>query len=184
MCTLETDRLLLRRFRAEDWADLFEYLSREDVVRFEPYGVFTAEACRQEAQGRAGNAAFWSVCLKDGGKLIGNVYFQQQEPARLLTWELGYVFNPAFYGRGYATEACRGIMDYGFRRLDAHRIMAMCNPQNVSSWRLLDRLHMRREGHLHRNVFFKLDDHGDPRWVDTYIYALLSSEWLELNGQG
>ena len=53
----------------------------------------------------------------------------------------------------------------------------MCNPLNVSSWRLLERLNLRREGHLKQNIFFKYDDEGNPMWNDTYEYGILKHEW-------
>lgn len=176
MCILETERLILRKFSCEDWKDLHEYLSKESVIKYEPYGVFTEEECKEEALYRSNEDAFWAVCLKENNKLIGNVYFQKQEPKKFLTWEMGYVFNPKYYGQGYATESCRKILDYGFQELGAHRIMAKCNPENTSSWRLLERLNMRREGHIQKGVFFKYDDVGKPIWHDTYMYAILKDE--------
>jgi len=180
MCILETDRLMMRRFREEDWRELYAYLSLPEVVKYEPYDVFTEDGCRELAARRADDPAFWAVCLKDTGALIGNVFFQQQEPRELGTWVIGYVFNPAYQGRGYATESCRRVMAYGFSERNAHRVVAMCNPENPASWRLLERLHMRREGHLQENIFFKRDAQGNAVWVDTYEYAILSDEWLRL----
>lgn len=180
MSILETERLTLRKFSGDDWKDLYEYLSQEIVVKYEPYDVYTEEACKQEAINRSQQDAFWAVCLKENNKLIGNVYFQQQEPKKFFTWEIGYVFNPSYYGKGYATESCRIILSYGFNQLNAYRIVAMCNPENTSSWKLLERLNMRREGHLRKNIYFKHDKHGDPIWNDTYEYAILADEWFTM----
>lgn len=177
MTLMETERLFIRNFKADDWKDLYEYLSQESVVKYEPYYIYNEEECKQEALRRSKQTAFWAVCLKENNKLIGNVYFQQQEPKEFLTWEIGYVFNPAYYGKGYATESCRKILDYGFKQLDARRIIAMCNPKNATSWNLLERLKMRREGHLLKNIFFKYNEERKPIWNDTYEYALLSDEW-------
>lgn len=175
---LETERLFLRRFVPDDWRDLYEYLSCPEVVCFEPYDVFTEEQCRREAVQRAEEEFFWAVCLKSNGKMIGNLYFQQQTPRDFQTWELGYVFNPLFSGQGYATESSRRILQYGFEQLQARRIIAMCNPKNTASWRLLERLTMRREGHLRQNIYFKTDEAGNPIWNDTYEYAILAEEWM------
>ena len=175
-----TERLCIRRFTAEDWCDLHAYLSLPDVVKYEPYNVFTEDECKVAALKRAENPAFWAVCLKDSGKLIGNLYFQQDEYKEIRTWELGYVFNPVYHGLGYATESCRCIMDYAFTTLKAHRIVAKCNPRNTPSWRLLERLSMRREGHLIKSIFFKRDDSGNPIWNDTYMYAMLATEWTPI----
>ena len=171
---METQRLLIRPFDPADWEDLHEYLSDGQVVRFEPYNVFTADESRMEAVRRSSDPAFWAVCLKDGGKLIGNLYLAGQP---FDTWELGYVFNARYQGKGYATEAAACLMDHVFGRLGARRVTAMCNPHNTASWRLLERLGMRREGHLIRNIWFKRDECGEPIWVDTYEYAILAEEW-------
>ncbi|WP_410768506.1 GNAT family N-acetyltransferase [Fontibacillus sp. BL9] len=174
---LETDRLIIRTFKGEDWEDLYEYLSQERVVRYEPYGVFTEEECKLEAVRRSQDTAFWAVCLKENQKLIGNLYFHQQEPKELLTWVIGYVFNPDYYGQGFASESSRRLMQYAFEQLGSRRIVAMCNPENNASWRLMERLNMRREGHLRKNIFFKFDEENRPIWQDTYQYAILSEEW-------
>jgi len=172
---METARLHIRPFRPDDWPDLYAYLSLEEVVKYEPYGVFTEEACRQEALSRAQNSAFWAVCLKDSGKLIGNVYLAKQE---FDTWELGFVFNKGYQGNGYATEAAFALVDDVFKNQHARRVTAQCNPLNRPSWKLLERLGMRREGYLIQNVYFKKDASGAPIWADTFEYGILSSEWL------
>ena len=172
---METERLLIRRFRPDDWWDLFEYLSQEETVKYEPYEVFTEESSKLEAARRSEEHNYWAVCLKDCGKLIGNVYLSKQE---FDTWELGYVFNKNFHGKGYATEAARALLDDIFRNNNARRVVAMCNPLNESSWKLLERLGLRREGHLLKNIYFKKDKTGNPIWLDTYEYAILSDEWF------
>ena len=170
---MDTKRLIIRRFRAGDWIDLHEYLSQPETVKYEPYGVFAEGESRMEALRRSGDDTFWAVCLKETGKLIGNVFLAEQAFG---TWELGYVFNAGFLGQGYATEAARALIGYAFEN-NAHRIAAMCNPLNERSWKLLERLGMRREGVLLQNVFFKTDEQGKPIWQDTYEYAVLRGEW-------
>lgn len=177
MLAFETDRLIIRKFSPEDWKDLYEYLSQESVVEYEPYDVLSEEECKQEAIERSQIDAFWAVCLKENNKLIGNIYFNQEEPEKFLTWEIGYVFNPAYYGKGYATEASRRILQYGFEEKGAHRIVGMCNPENSSSWRLMERLSMRREGHFKKRAFFRRTEDGKPIWHDAYEYSILDEEY-------
>ena len=174
---METERLILRRFYVDDWNDLHEYLSQEETVKFEPYDIFTEEASKHEALKRSEDAAFWAVCLKSSGKLIGNIYLAEQA---FETWELGYVFNAVFLGQGYATEAARAMIDYAFEEKDARRIVALCNPLNERSWKLLERVGMRREGLLRQNVYFKTNEQGVPLWQDTYEYAILCTEWRKV----
>ncbi|MHB1154439.1 MAG: GNAT family N-acetyltransferase [Eubacteriales bacterium] len=169
---IKTEHLILRRFCREDWHDLYEYLSNEKVVYFEPYDVFSEDACKEEAVNRANNEAFWAVCLKN--KVIGNLYLGKHN---YHTFELGYVFNERYHHNGYAAESAKALIDYAFTELGARRIIAMCSPLNSSSWKLLERLHMRREGHLLQNIYFKKDENNQPVWLDTYEYAILRNEW-------
>jgi len=180
MLILETDRLIIRKFCSDDWYDLYECLSQETVVKYEPYNVFSQEECVQEAINRSQNDAFFAVCLKENNKLIGNVYFQQQQPKEFLAWEIGYVFNPEYYGKGYATEACKRVLKYGFEQLGAHRVIGKCNPENTSSYRLLERLSMIREGHFRKPAFFRKSNEGKPRWHDAYQYSILEEEFISI----
>lgn len=174
MKNLITERLIIRRFEAEDWKDIFEYLSDEEVVKFEPYDVMTEEQVKVETEKRVGHESFYAVCLKENLKMIGNIYLDKED---FDTYELGYVFNRKFQGQGYATEGAKAVLHYAFKELGARRITAMCNPKNEASWKLLERLKLRREGHLLQNIYFKTDDNNEPIWLDTYEYAILRSEW-------
>ena len=172
---METERLLLRKFTPNDWRDLYAYLSQEAVTKYEPYEVFTQEASKQEAVRRSQDNSFWAVCVKSNGKLIGNIYLCKQDRD---TWELGYVFNADFHGKGYATEAAKALINKVFEEENARRVVAMCNPLNEPSWKLLERLGFRREGHLIKNIWFKKDKAEKPIWADTYEYGVLAEEWL------
>lgn len=180
MKQMETERLIIRRFKEEDWEGLYEYLSLPEVVHFEPYGVYSKEECIEEARRRyeeKDKGPFWAVCLKETNKLIGHIYFCKEDFEEIMTWELGYVFNPRYYGKGYATEGCRRMLQYGFEELNAHRIVAECSDKNIPSWRLLERLNMRRESHMLENIYFKTTANGEPIWYDSYEYAILNKEW-------
>jgi RimJ/RimL family protein N-acetyltransferase len=89
--------------------------------------------------------------------------------------ELGWVIDPAHSGRGYATEAVRAIMDFCFSDLGVRRIVANCFLDNVASWRLMERVGMRRESHAVRESL-----HRSGKWLDTVAYALLADEWHQL----
>ena len=178
MISFETEHLFIRRFLDTDWQDLYEYLSKPEVVKYEPYDIFTKEQAKQEAASRAKLECFYGVCRKTNGKLIGNIYLQKDD---FDTWELGYVFNSSFQKRGYATEAAKKMIGVAFGIWGARRIIAMCNPDNHSSWKLLERLGMRREGTLLQNIYFKTDENNDPVWLDTYEYGILKTEWEIIN---
>jgi ribosomal-protein-alanine N-acetyltransferase len=52
-------------------------------------------------------------------------------------------------------------------------VVAHCNPENIASWRVMEKIGMRREGYFHKNIFFSRDADGTPIWLDTYEYAIL-----------
>lgn len=168
---ITTERLVLRSFREEDAEDLYAYLSDPEVVEFEPYKPFDWDSCVLEAQSRAENPAFIAVELD--GRVIGNLYLGRENE---YTCEIGWVFARAFWGMGYAAEAARAVIGQAFAD-GAHRVMAMCDPENTPSWKLCERLGMRREAHFKKNVYFFCDETGNPLWKDTYVYAVLAEEW-------
>ena len=176
MESILTERLGIRKFEPNDWQDLQEYLSDKEVVQFEPYDVYSEDQTKEEAVRRSEDESFYAVCLKENKKLIGNLYLGKED---FDTWELGYVFNRKYQGQGYATESAKALLDYAFTQLGARRIIAMCSPKNNRSWKLLERLHLRREGLLLQNIYFKTDRSGEPVWLDTYEYAVLKSEWCK-----
>lgn len=169
-----TERLSIRRFTEHDGPAIYDYLSDPEVVAFEPYDPITREQAELAACDRADSHAFYAVCLKNGGRLIGNLYLSKGD---FDTWELGYALHRGFQRQGYATEAARALLDYAFSQLGARRITAMCSDRNTASRGLLERLGMRREGLFLQNVAFKTDADGHPIWFDSYAYALLQSEW-------
>ena len=180
MFTFETKRLILRTFTPDDWQDLYEYLSLDEVNAFLPEWKCTEEVCQSFSVQRSKDETIWAVCIKDTGKMIGHVDIRQEHYPEFLIYEIGYVFNPRYGKKGYATEALQKIIQHGFEDLNARRIIADSNPRNISSWKLLERLGMRREGHFVKNYFDKKDAGNQPIWEDTYYYAILKSEWKRI----
>lgn len=176
MNSFETNRLILRGFQGTDYQDLYDYLSDEEVVKFEPYEPFSLSACKEEASIRAKNKSFIAVELKETGKVIGNLFFQK---CHFETWELGYVFNRHYQKQGYATECIKELFHHAFEGWNVRRIIAMCNPENENSWKLLERVGMEREGHLKKNIYFTVNDDNEPNWQDTYEYGLLREDYIK-----
>jgi RimJ/RimL family protein N-acetyltransferase len=174
MTTIETQRLVVRPFRPDDWRDLHAYLSLPETYEFEPGEPVDSGQARAMADDRSRDHAFLAVELRAEGRMVGHLYFHQVEPAELRTYELGYIFNPRYQRKGYATEAARALVGHAFAVMGAHRVIAHCNPANTASWRVLEKVGFVREGHLRRNVFFRVDGDGRPRWQDTFEYGLLN----------
>lgn len=175
---ISTSRTLIRRFFPTDGPGLFDCLSRPEVVRFEPYDVFSMEEACAEAARRSNDPSFYAVCRRKDGAFMGSLYLCKGD---FSTFELGYVFGLPFQKQGYATESAAALLQYAFSWLGARRITARCCRENTPSWKLMERLGMRREGLLLENIFFKTDPQGNPIWFDTYEYAILKREWKGLS---
>lgn len=114
-----------------------------------------------------------AVTRAEDGTLIGEVLLKIASKA-VAQAEVGYIFNPGFAGRGFATEAVAAMLSVGFETLDFHRIFARLDTLNAGSVGVVERLKMRREAHLSEN------DRFEGIWGDEYIYALLKAEWRVL----
>ncbi|NPC97225.1 GNAT family N-acetyltransferase [Nocardioides sp. zg-DK7169] len=117
----------------------------------------------------------------DGGPVIGDLMLwvgdawaqvEVAEAARACQAELGWVLDPAYAGRGFATEAVRALLGTCFDALGLRRVVAECFADNTASWRLMERVGMRREAHTVRESL-----HRDLGWLDGFSYALLAEEW-------
>ena len=170
MIIAETERLILRRYKPEDVQDLFEYLSDREVVKYEPYQPMTFDEAKANLEWRIGTDEMIAVELKHSHKMIGNVYLGKCDFEAL---EIGYVFNRNYWGHDYAAESCRALIQQAFSN-GVHRIYAECDPENRSSWKLLEALAFQREAHFRKNVYFWKDEAGRPIWKDTYVYAKLN----------
>jgi RimJ/RimL family protein N-acetyltransferase len=104
----------------------------------------------------------------------GDAWAQREvaDQARGTQAELGWVLDPAHTGHGYATEAVRELLRHCFEDLGVRRVTAECFLDNDTSWRLMERVGMRRELHAVRDSL-----HRSGRWLDGVGYAILDEEW-------
>ena len=172
---VETQRLRIRSFQPNDWQAVYDYTSDPAVMMYIPEGPFTPELAKAFVADNMGEQArFVPVLLKTEDMLVGHMVFHPWFAPR--TYEIGWVFNGAYHGHGYATEAAMALLQYGFERLHLHRIIATCQPENVASCRVMEKLGMRREAHYRKCI-----RRADNRWWDEYLYALLEEEWFKVN---
>ena len=176
---LATNRLRLRPFTRGDVDGVFAYRGRKDVARYLFDPPLSRDECALAIQQRATQTGFLeegdrivlAVETVDGGQLVGEVsLIWRSVEAR--QGELGWIFHPDHQGLGYATEATNALLDLGFGPADMHRIFARCDARNDPSWRLMERLGMRREAHFREHGLFK------GLWDEEFYYAILRDEWL------
>ena len=154
---LETEHLILRRMKPKDYLDMFAYAKDPEVSRFllwEPHedAAYTKKYLRF-IKGEYDRFRFcdWAVTLKENGKMIGTCGFTSFSE-RHAVCEIGYVINPAFQGRGYATEAAFCVMSFAFTALDIERVEARHMEGNYVSAAVMMKLGMKREGVLRNAV--------------------------------
>jgi RimJ/RimL family protein N-acetyltransferase len=178
--SLETPRLILRTFCNADLEPFLAYRNDPEVYRYQgwktPYlRTDAAEFIAQMKNAVPGTPGEWyqlAIELKGGG-LVGDMAFHlvKSNPRQAY---LGYTLSRAAWGQGYASEAAHKTLDYLFRVLDLHRVVADCDVDNAASIRLLEKLGFRREAHYLESFWLS----GEARWGSEYLYALLQREWL------
>lgn len=138
--------------------DLFEYLSDEKVVKYEPYKPMNIEEVKENLDWRISTDEMIAVELKKTHKMIGNVYLGKRD---FNTLEIGYVFNKNYWRNRYAKESCKALIDNAFSE-GIHRIFAECDPKNPNSWKLLENLGFQKEAYFRQSVYFWTKENGTP----------------------
>ena len=181
---IETERLILRTFREEDAADLYEYLKEPIVHCFACMKVNSQEEAQCAVQERAkDNEYYFAIVLKENGKVIGEIDAKPETPAPdeknavLDTFSPCWMLHPDYHGKGYAFEAAKAFFDYLFYRKSARRIYAFTEDYNLSSQKLCQKLGMRQEGLFREFVTFVNDENGKPIYENTIQWAILKKEW-------
>lgn len=177
---IETSRLILRPMRFDDASDLLEYQSNPDIVRYIPWPEGNAETVKKHIERTLADSKelpldegdylvlVWE--LKDSGKVIGqsNISMQSKEHLR---GEVGWVTHQDYQRQGFAFEASKAMLKFGFEVMGLHRIVAEMDTRVPASAAVAQKLGMRKEAELKEVEYFK------GEWCDMWIYAILKSEF-------
>lgn len=173
---LTTERLVLRDFRDDDFEAVHAYASDPEVVEYVPWGPNTETDTRDFLERATADASAdprtryaLAVVRSEDDRLLGCAVLYLENAAGHQAM-LGYALARAAWGEGYALEAARALMSFGFDVLGIHRIWAACDPDNRASVRILERLGMRLEGRMREDTRVR------GVWRDSRIYALLEHE--------
>lgn len=171
---IQTERLLLREFTAEDEADVHEYAADPIVSQYMEWGPNTPEITKHKICEHLQAQQRWprdevtlAVELRDEGKVIGSFRFGILDRRNAVA-DFGFAFNRRYWNRGYATEATRAVLGRAFQALKLHRMIATCDTRNVGSARVMEKAGMQREALFQKDVFQK------GEWRDSYLYATLT----------
>jgi RimJ/RimL family protein N-acetyltransferase len=176
---LRTERLTLRPATADDADATWTYRSLDSVGEWLTEIPTDLEAYRVTFVAPARLAA--TVIVEHDRDIVGDFMLRVEDAwsqaevadqAKGAQAELGWVLDPAHTGLGYATEAVRALLAHCFDELGVRRVVANCFLANDTSWRLMDRVGMRREGHAVAESL-----HRSGQWLDVVTYAVLADEW-------
>jgi ribosomal-protein-alanine N-acetyltransferase len=173
--TLETERLRLRPFTLDDDAEVFALASDPEVARFVRF-----EAHRDLAETRAflelaqrhyhrGDPFAWAIVRREDDRLIGSCGFVSEAPERKSA-EIGYWLGKPYWGKGYAVEAARALVRFGFEDMGLERVEAKCFLENRAGQRVIEKLGMKFEG-TDRSEMIK------GVYPELRLYGITRQEW-------
>jgi ribosomal-protein-alanine N-acetyltransferase len=170
MSILQTERLILRPFRAHDVETMARLFSNADFMRFS-LGVQTRAQTvvfleKVMAWDRAGLPSQLAMITRSTGALIGYCGFYHHTAEKINDVEIGYRLDPDYWNNGIATEAARAVRDHGFRDLKLPRVISLIHPENIPSRRVAEKNGMSFE----KEILFR----GFP----TLVFAIEREQWL------
>ena len=183
MTTIETDRLIIRNFGADDWRDLQEMVIKyqeSEYAKYDHKWPTATEEIKGIVEWFAGGDSYLAVCLKATGKLIGFIALTPNpgEEEGGVEFNLGYVFHTDYHGKGYATEGCRAVLDQAFGPLAADKVVTGTAADNKPSCQLLRGLGMKGTG----QQIGSLQETPDGEVIEfvSLSFAISREEWETL----
>ncbi len=174
---IETERLVLREFTADDEPTMLAIRSDPEFGRYYDPSIATPEMTHHlhgwfiDWQREQPRRRFQlAITLRGSDEPIGSVGIRRK-PENEFEADIGYELHIDRWHRGYATEAARAVVAYGFEALGLHRVSSWCIAENAASAQVLERAGLRLEGRLRDNEQFR------GRWWDTLLFGVLAEEW-------
>ncbi|HEY9775945.1 MAG TPA: GNAT family protein [Planktothrix sp.] len=180
MVQIETNRLILREYTDEDFAQVHAYCADPMVTRFMTWGPNSEKQTQEfltSVQWLAVNedprkVYEMAVVLKETQTIVGGIGMRLKSE-RKKDADIGYCFSQSVWGRGVGTEAAEAMLKLGFTKLGLHRIWATCALENKGSEGIMRKIGMRKEAH------YRLEDFIMGDWQDSVLYAILADEWQQ-----
>ena len=175
---LKTSRLFLREFVPEDWTAVYAYHSDPLYLRYYDWTERSETDVREFVQmfldwqkQRPRTKFQLAIIHQEEDRLIGNCGIRIND-SKQREANIGYELDSRYWDQGYATEAARAILHFGFTELNMQRIWAECVADNVGSARVLEKIGMRLEARELKKEFIK------NAWRDYLIFAINSRNWF------
>jgi RimJ/RimL family protein N-acetyltransferase len=179
MVAIEGKHVRLREFRTDDVDDSMAVVGDDRVTSWLSFDSLTREqqaerlaATLKRAQQQPRAEFYLAVASTTDDRLVG---FARLGLTGVKAAKLGYAIAADHWGKGYATDAVRSLVDYAFAVLGLRRVTAAIGPENGRSIAVVDRLGFGYEGRLRDHVF------TNGAWRDSLLYSILAPEWTAGN---
>lgn len=178
-----SERVYLRELKESDWIDVHQYASQEIASKYQPWGpnsedetkAFVKQAMLDANNNPRTRFAF-AIVNKKTEQMIGAGEFNIRD-FHNQNGEIAYIVNPDYWGMGIATEVAYMLVSFGFTELNMHRIFATCDPRNIGSAKVMEKVGMRKEGRIRDDLLI------NGGWRDSLLYSLLKHEWKPLGNE-
>ena len=178
MISLETNRLILRKYRVDDFTVVHSYGSDVENIIYMLFDINTKERTEEYINNAIQNAEAdpitdynFAAELKDGNRLIGGCTLAITDNEA----EIGWLIQKDYWNQGFGTEMAYELLRFGFDELNLHRILAHCDSENIASYKIMEKIGMRLEG-----LFWEArppHKHSKRVYSDELAYAILKDEW-------
>jgi RimJ/RimL family protein N-acetyltransferase len=173
---IDTERLTLRLIEPGDFDALMTYMTDRNTKKYTVAEPDTAKSLREFIKNVMENENIYefAVIRKDDGMVIGNVGLYNTD--KINDSQIAWIFSKQSQGKGFAFEAAKAVESYAFNSLKLHRLTAYCDAENAPSFRLMEKLGMRREGlFVKARLSNSILGHA---YRDEIAYAILAEEFF------
>jgi [ribosomal protein S5]-alanine N-acetyltransferase len=177
---LHTKRLIIRDMQMTDLYSIHRYGSDLEHVKYMTWGPNSLEETQrflteavQKNQATPRKNYDLAITEKDDGQVIGGIgiYLNDEMNEAMIGW----IIHKDHWNQGYVTEAAFALLDYGFNTLGLRRMVATCDAENIASWRVMEKIGMRKEAHFVKSRIFR----KEMGYRDEFHYALLKDGFLK-----
>ncbi|MBT1160345.1 MULTISPECIES: GNAT family N-acetyltransferase [Bifidobacterium] len=180
---IETQRLMMRPFTLDDEDIISALYGDPEIMTYMPCGCLTDEGIRDHVRQvvsdwdvRPQTNYEMAVIAKSDSRKIGRARIHMDYESD--TAMLGWLLVRSEWGKGYATEITKSLLKYCFDVMQVHRVCALCHPNNIGSWKVMEKCGLRKEAHYVQKV--KYVGAAGTHWEDELEYAILNEEFQRM----
>ncbi len=178
---INTERLVIKLSTIDDLDDMYLYVSNKEVMRYERENYETKDSFKRLLEILMEHNIMYSLRLKSQAKVIGHITLSRTNPSINNEYNLGYIINPDYQGKGYCTEASKMMVGFAFDVLEANRVRAACNPENIPSWKVMEKIGLMKEGFYKKKFFMYTDTNNNGVYTDEVTYGIHIDDWRKKN---